>query len=97
MTMTKRNLVTDGQIPGGIYAFDQLILAMQEDLRAIGNITQDNELTEFPPVPEFGGVLPTRKGAYEGVWTDDPTPLPRWRRLSDSTLYSEGQAIPITL
>jgi len=94
---TKQNLVSESQIPGGVHAFNQLILALQDDMRKINDLTQDSELTEFPPVPEFGGILTTRKGAYEGIWTDDPTPLPKWRRLSDSTLYSEGQTIPVTL
>ena len=99
MSQIKTNTVLESQIKGS-EPFVRMILAAQEDLVAISNLQQDSLMTEFPTVPEFGGVLTTRKGSYEGVWTDVTPPAveqPRWRRLSDSTLYEAGDTIPTTL
>lgn len=75
----------------------QFLLALQSDMVFFNQVQQDSTVTAFPDVPEFGGIFPTNKGAYEAIWTDDPTPLPKWRRLSDSTLYDAGDTIPTTL
>ena len=99
MSQTKSNTIIEQQIKGD-EPFIRFILAAQSDLVAIGSLQQDSNLDEFPSVPEFGGILTTRKGAYEGIWTDVMPPAieqPRWRRLSDSTLYEAGDTIPTTL
>ena len=91
------NTVDIDRLEGLDPVIKQFLLAAQDDLIFFNRIQQDSTVVFFPPVPEFGGTFTTNKGAYEAIWTDDPTPLPRWRRLSDSTLYSEGQTIPVTL
>jgi hypothetical protein len=98
--MTQRSTVKIDQIPGN-HDFQRFILAVQADLIDIGALFQQPGQTEFPEVPFGGGMFRTRKGVYEGVFTDpvntgDPE-LPRWRRLSNGTLYESGDTIPTTL
>jgi hypothetical protein len=91
------NTVEIDKLEGLNPVIKQFLLAMQDDLVALNTIQQDSTVTVFPDVPEFGGIFTTTKGAYEAIWTNDPTPLPKWRRLSDSTLYDAGDTIPTTL
>lgn len=91
------NTVEIDKLEGLNPVIKQFLLAMQDDLVALNTIQQDSTVTVFPPVPEFGGMFTTRKGAYQGIWTDSNPSEPRWRRLSDNLLYQEGDTIPTTL
>lgn len=95
MRRTRQNSVIEDQMPGD-YEFRQFIVAAQDDLIGIGESFQ-GERSAFPAVPDGGGFLATPKGMYEGILTDDATPLPKWRRLSDGVLYDPGNTIPVTL
>lgn len=95
MRQTQINQVTKPQLPGDDTA-REFLLAAQSDLLDLGESYQ-GERVKFPAVPNTGGWLATRKGLYEGIFTDDATPQPRWRRLSSGVLYEPGDDIPVTL
>ena len=95
-TNTRENRLEEFQIAGD-EPFRRLIIAIQQDMLFINDLFQDSIITEFPNVPEFGGVLSTRKGAYEGMWTDANPSTPQWRRLRDGAIFTPGQTIPTTL
>lgn len=83
----------------GSDSFKRFVEAIQSDSQEDARLFQVDQV-EFPDVPEFGGVFRTRKGSYEAVFLDPVPPatveLPRWRRLSDNTLYEAGDSIPAT-
>lgn len=94
MSQVNQNQITRDSMPGGEQSKD-FLEAAQSDLVALGLSYQGNRTT-FPAVPS-SGFFATRKGMYEAVYTDDPAPLPRWRRLSNGVLYQAGDNIPVTL
>lgn len=95
MRQTQSNLVLREDVNGS-EALKEAVLAHQDDLVSLGGSYQGDR-TAFPNVPAGGSWLATPKGLYEGIFTDDVTPLPKWRRVSNGVLYNPGDNIPTTL
>jgi len=70
MIETLSNQIEQSQIPQSGRAFIEFILAIQQDNVDYGELFQTSDMTLFPATPEFGGILKTRKGAYEAIYTD---------------------------
>lgn len=91
------NEINDIQIPKAEEAFIQWVLAIQQDVIDYGELFQDEDMVNFPEVPDIGGILKTRKGSYEAIFTDASTPVGQWRRIKDNSIYTVGAVIPTTL
>ena len=91
------NQIDSRQIKIADSAFVEFVLAVQQDAVDQAGLFQTADITLFPDVPEFGGILKTRKGAYEGIYTDAITEVGQWRRLSDNSIHAIGAVIPTTL
>jgi hypothetical protein len=91
------NQITQEQIDTSNIAFMRFILAIQQDDVDRANMVQSSDITRFPEVPSFGGIFTTRKGAYEGIYTDAAVEVGQWRRITDNSIHAVGAVIPITL
>ena len=78
-------------------AFLEFILAIQQDTVDYASLFQHIAMTVFPATPSLGGILKTRKGAYEAIYTDAVPEVGQWRRLSDNSIHAVGATIPSTL
>jgi hypothetical protein len=92
-----QNQIDRSQVNTKDQAFIEFILAIQQDNVDRASIVQNSNMTKFPSVPSLGGVLSTRKGCYEAIFTDTMPEIGKWRRLNDSVTYSVGDIIPTTL
>lgn len=92
-----QNQIDRGQIDLNSQAFAEFILALQQDGVDRASLVQSSNMEKFPPTPSLGGILSTRKGCYEAVYTDAIPEVGQWRRLSDNSIHAVGSAIPSTL
>lgn len=92
-----QNQIDQLQIDTGKPAFLEFILAIQQDTIDYASLFQHSEMTVFPETPSLGGILKTRKGGYEAIYTDAIPEIGQWRRLSDNSIHAVGAAIPTTL
>ena len=92
-----QNEIEKNQIPSDRNPFIEWVLAIQQDNVDRANLIQSSLVTLFPDVPSTGGVFNTRKGSYEGIYTDADPEVGQWRRISDNSIYAVGSAIPTTL
>lgn len=92
-----QNQIDKNQIDTSSPSFLEFILAIQQDTVDYASLFQHSEMTVFPVTPSLGGILKTRKGAYEAIYTDAIPEVGQWRRLSDNSIHAVGAAIPTTL
>ena len=92
-----QNQIDQLQIDTSSPAFLEFILAIQQDTVDYASLFQYSAMTVFPATPSLGGILKTRKGCYEAIYTDAATEVGQWRRLSDNSIHTVGAAIPTTL
>lgn len=92
-----QNQIQQIQIDTDNPAFIEFIIALQQDSVDQASLFQTSLMTLFPATPSLGGILKTRKGAYEAIYTDTPTEVGQWRRLSDNSIHAVGAVIPVTL
>ena len=92
-----QNQIEQAQISTSKAAFVEFILAIQQDVIDHAELFQNSDMAIFPGVPSLGGILKTRKGAYEAIYTDTIPEVGQWRRLSDNSIYAVGATIPSTL
>lgn len=92
-----QNQIDNQQIDIKNSAFTEFILAIQQDTVDYATLFQTSEMTLFPATPSLGGILKTRKGAYEAIYTDAVPEVGQWRRLSDNSIHAVGAVIPTTL
>ena len=92
-----QNQIDQMQIDTANPAFLEFILAIQQDTVDYASLFQHIAMTVFPATPSLGGILKTRKGAYEAIYTDAVPEVGQWRRLSDNSIHAVGATIPSTL
>ena len=92
-----QNQIDHLQIDTANPAFLEFILAIQQDAVDYASLFQHSAMTAFPATPSLGGILKTRKGAYEAIYTDAVPEVGQWRRLSDNSIHAVGATIPSTL
>lgn len=92
-----QNQIDQLQIDTSNPAFLEFILAIQQDTVDYASLFQYSTMTVFPATPSLGGILKTRKGAYEAIYTDAVPEVGQWRRLSDNSIHAVGAVIPSTL
>ena len=97
MTQILSNQIEQVQISTKNSAFIEFILAIQQDNVDYANLFQTSEITKFPDTPIFGGMLKTRKGCYEAIYTDATPEVGKWRRITDNVIYNINDTIPSTL
>lgn len=92
-----QNQIDLQQIDDSNQGFIEFILAIQQDTIDYASLFQYSTMTVFPATPSLGGILKTRKGAYEAIYTDAIPEVGQWRRLSDNSIHAVGAVIPSTL
>lgn len=97
MIQILQNQIEIDQIPVSDQGFREFILAIQQDNVDYASLFQNAGMIVFPETPSLGGILKTRKGAYEAIYTDAIPEVGQWRRLSDNSIYAVGAVIPSTL
>jgi len=92
-----QNQIEQSQIDTNQQAFVEFLLAIQQDNVDYASLFQDSLMLKFPVPPSLGGILKTRKGCYEAIYTDAVPEVGQWRSVKDGTIYAVGDVIPVTL
>lgn len=97
MIETTQNTIETQQVDVKNPSFVEWVLAIQQDVSDYGFLFQTADMAKFPETPVYGGILKTRKGCYEAIYTDAIPEVGQWRSISSGTIYAINATIPTTL